>query len=275
MTRSRDKLAAMDIVDTHCHACLSWYEPAEMLVHQMDAAGVRCACLVQIKGQFDNGYQSEVVRRHPGRFVSVVHVDAARADAEATLERLVAEGARGLRLLPGDRSPGRDPLAIWKRAAALGIPVTTGGDLKELASSEFEALIRGVPGLTLVIEHLGSGNKPDGEAAPYPLRTRVFDLSRHPNVHIKFHGLGEFATRAMPVTEPFPFVRPVPPLLDMALERFGADRMMWGSDYPPVSSREGYGNALRLCRDHLTRYGQDVLARAFAGTARRLYRIER
>lgn len=263
----------MDIVDTHCHACLSWYEPAEMLAAQMEAAGVRWACLVQIKGQFDNSYQSEVVRRYPGRFVSVVHLDAARSDAEATLERLVAEGARGLRLLPGDRSPAGDPLAIWKRAAALGIPVTTGGNARELASPQFEALVRGIPDLTLVIEHLGSDNKPDGEAAPYPLRMRVFDLARYPNVHMKFHGLGEFAQRAMPVTEPFPFVRPVPPLLDMALERFGPGRMMWGSDYPPVSSREGYGNALRLSRQHLAGYGEDVVEAAFGGTARRLYRI--
>ena len=266
-------LAAMDIVDTHCHACLSWYEPVEMLVAQMDGAGVSHACLVQIKGQYDNGYQTEAARRYAGRFVSVVHVDAADSRAEAELERLAADGARGLRLLPSDRSPGRDPLAIWKRAAALGLPVTTGGSVQELAAPELEAIIRGIPGLTLILEHLGSGNRPDGEAAPYPLRSRVFDLSRFPNVCMKFHGLGEFATRAMPVTEPFPFVRPVPPLLDMAFERFGPDRLMWGSDYPPVSSREGYGNALRLSREHFARYGDEAAARAFGGTARRLYRI--
>ena len=35
----------------------------------------------------------------------------------------------------------------------------------------------------------------------------------------------------------------------MAYERFGPGRMMWGSDYPPVSAREGYRNALRLALD--------------------------
>jgi L-fuconolactonase len=59
----------------------------------------------------------------------------------------------------------------------------------------------------------------------------------------------------------------------MAVERFGPDRMMWGSDYPPVSSREGYGNALRLSRDHLSRLGEEALAQLFGGTASRLYRI--
>ncbi len=264
----------MDIVDTHCHACLSWYEPAEMLVRQMDANGVRFACLVQIKGQYDNGYQADVVRRYPGRFVSVVHLDAARPDAEAELERLAAEGARGLRLLPGDRSPGRDPLAIWKRAAALRLPVSTGGGgAEELLSSGLETVVRSIPDLTVIVEHLGSGNRPDGEAPPWPLRKRVYDLARYPNVCIKLHGLGEFAARAMPVAEPFPFVRPVPPLLDMALERFGPKRMMWGSDYPPVSSREGYGNALRLPREHLSPCGAEAVAELFGGTAMRIYRI--
>jgi L-fuconolactonase len=263
----------MDIVDTHCHACLSWYEPAEMLVHQMDAAGVRFACLVQIKGQYDNRYQDQVIRRYPGRFVSVVHLDAAAADGEKELERMAAAGARGVRLLPGDRSPGPDPLAIWKRAAALGLPVTTGGEAQELLSSGIEDIVKVIPDLVLVIEHLGSVNKPDGEKAPYPLRTRVYDLARYPNVLMKFHGLGEFCDRNMPVREPFPFEGKVLPLLDMAVERFGAERMMWGSDYPPVSSREGYRNALKLPWDHLGRYGSDAVSLMFGGTARRLYRI--
>jgi L-fuconolactonase len=49
---------------------------------------------------------------------------------------------------------------------------------------------------------------------------------------------------------------------------------MWGSDYPPVSGREGYGSALRLPREHLARYGEEALAQAFGGTACRVYGIE-
>ena len=74
----------------------------------------------------------------------------------------------------------------------------------------------------------------------------MFDLARFPNAYVKIHGLGEFSQRAMPPTEPFPFVEPIAPLIEMAYEAFGASRMMWGSDYPPVSMREGYGNALPL-----------------------------
>ena len=36
----------------------------------------------------------------------------------------------------------------------------------------------------------------------------------------------------------------------MAYDAFGPRRMMWGSDYPPVSGREGYRNALRGIVEH-------------------------
>ena len=32
----------------------------------------------------------------------------------------------------------------------------------------------------------------------------------------------------------------------MAIEAFDANRLMWGSDFPPSAGREGYGNALQL-----------------------------
>ena len=36
----------------------------------------------------------------------------------------------------------------------------------------------------------------------------------------------------------------------MAYDAFGPRRMMWGSDYPPVSGREGYRNALQGVMGH-------------------------
>jgi len=44
----------MLIVDTHCHALPHWFEPVEVLLHQMHANGVEKALLVQVRGQFDN-----------------------------------------------------------------------------------------------------------------------------------------------------------------------------------------------------------------------------
>ncbi|HEX5502959.1 MAG TPA: amidohydrolase family protein [Thermomicrobiales bacterium] len=260
----------MVVIDSHCHASPVWYEPVESLLAEMERNGVDHAVLIQMQGQFDNEYQFECVRRYPGRFASVVVVDVARPDAPETLARLAEHGAGGLRLKAADRSPGADPLAIWRAAARRGLPVSCLGSSADFAADEFARLVEALPELRVVVEHLGSANRPDADGAQRALRRRVFDLARYPNVFIKIHGLGEFCERALPVTAPFPFREPVPPLLAEAHATFGARRMMWGSDFPPVSGREGYQNALRLPRERLARLpgvSADDLDLIFGGTA--------
>lgn len=261
----------MRIVDSHCHAALGWYEPIEVLLAQMDRNEVELAALIQINGQTDNSYQSECVRRYPDRLRSVVILDTTRPEATAELERLVAEGATGIRLRPGVRSPGDDPLAIWRKASELGITVSCGGARDDFLAPAFADVFEALPTLPIVIEHLGAANRPDGLGDPPPGEPSVFDLARYPNAYIKIHGLGEFARRAMPVREPFPFVEPIPPLLNLAHQAFGANRMMWGSDYPPVSGREGYGNALRFTMERFADTSEDERASIFGGVAGRLF----
>src|SRR5215212_189887 len=98
----------MPIVDSHTHVATSWYEPIETLLYEMDRNGVDQAALIQMRGQTDNSYQAECVRRYPGRFASVGIVDAQRPDAERALERLAEEGASGVRFHLPLRSPGED-----------------------------------------------------------------------------------------------------------------------------------------------------------------------
>ena len=59
-----------------------------------------------------------------------------------------------------------------------------------------------------------------------------------------------------------------------ALEAFGADRIMWGSDFPVVSSREGYDNSLRLPLAYFARLSEDERDAIFGGTAMRVWRFE-
>jgi L-fuconolactonase len=76
------------------------------------------------------------------------------------------------------------------------------------------------------------------------------------------------------MTNPFPFHGRVIPILDMALEAFGPERMMWGSDWPPVSRREGYGNALRFPMQHLSSLSEGEKSLLFGGVAQRVYNLE-
>jgi L-fuconolactonase len=264
----------MVVVDTHCHASLDWYEPIETLLYEMDSNGVDHAVLVQINGQFDNAYQFECVRRYPGRFANVVLVDTDRPDAPQQLEQLAERGASGVRLRPTTRSPGDDPLAIWRTADQLGLTVSCGGDGAGFASAEFAETIQALPALRVVIEHLGSVSRRDLDDVQQARRRAVFGLARFPNTCIKVTGLGEFSERAMPVPGGFPFVQPIPPLLEEAYAAFGPSRMMWGSDFPPVAGREGYRLALNLTRDQFAAKSEADREQIFGQTALAVFKLK-
>lgn len=254
----------MTIVDTHCHALPHWFEPVEVLLHQMNANDIEKAALIQVRGQFDNRYILECVRRFPGRFCAVVIVDTERPDAPETLERWVREGAVGVRLGPTVRSPGSDPLAIWRQAAELGIPVSSLGSSDGFTSPHFEQVVRELPSLPVIIEHLGGIGR--DEAPPYPTFRKILALARYPNTYIKVHGLGEICHRPIPFPQPMGFQN-IPPFMEMTYDAFGASRVMWGSDFPPVAGREGYRNALRWTMEHIPFRSEDDKAWVFGKTA--------
>ena len=60
----------------------------------------------------------------------------------------------------------------------------------------------------------------------------------------------------------------------MAYEAFGPRRMMWGSDYPPVSGREGYRNALRGVSEHPVFDSQDDREWVLGKTAVSVFKFE-
>jgi len=268
----------MTIVDTHCHAGINWFEPVEMLLSQMDLNGVDKAVLIQHRGNYDNRYLLECMQRFPGRFAVVVGVDPSQPDAVATLEGLAQEsGVVGLRIRPNDRSPGGDPLAIWRKAGELGLVISCFSvDVDHVAAPEFRRLVEELPNCTIVLEHLAGVHRhisPDSVTPPYTAYQAALKLAKFPNTYIKFGGLGKFCIRPPRLQSQFGFEE-VLPMLEMACEAFGPRRMMWGSDFPPVSGREGYGNALQGPMNHSAFGGQMDREWAFGKTALSVWKLD-
>ncbi len=255
----------MIIVDTHCHAGVEKYEPLEVLLYQMHRTGVDKATIVQHLGQYDNRYLLEGAKRFPGRFAIIGMVDVTKPDAPKTLERWAKEGLQGIRFRASWRSPGRDPLAIWKKATELGLVVSCLGDEAELAAPEFQKVVKSLPRLKIVIEHIGRAGR--DEKPPYTAFKKVLKIAELPNTYMKIPGYGEICV------PPFPF-KDAPPFMEMALKAFGARRLMWGSDWPPVVMREGYGNALRFCMQNFPAKDADK-EWVFGKTALSLFKFEK
>lgn len=267
----------MVLIDSHCHASPQWFEPVEPLVCQMDLNGVQRGVLTQVLGQFDNSYHEVCMQRFPGRFASVGAVDAARADAAELVRHWAGRGMAGLRLRPEARSAGGDPLAAWRAASDCGLVISCGGASANLLSDDFAALVRAFPQMTFLLEQLGGWTRPDCDRTPETW-SGILALSRFANVSLKLPTLGQVAPRAIgqPLAPDGPDIAPVidpakGAVLLEALDRFGADRLLWGSDYPVVSSREGYANALTWTRAVFAGRPSGEVEAIFGGNAERLF----
>jgi L-fuconolactonase len=117
------------------------------------------------------------------------------------------------------------------------------------------------PALSIVIDHaakpaIGSAQ---GFADWYP---RIARLAGRGNVMCKLSGLltecGEAPAEA------------IEPYVAAILELFGADRVMWGSDWPVLNAASSYGAWLDMARSLVPRGDHDAV---FAGTASRVYMI--
>ena len=231
------------IIDTHCHAGENWFEPVELLLHQMELNGVSRAVLVQHGGFYDNNYLLDAAAKHPGRFSIVVLVDEDSPTASNDLEMWSERGAKGVRLRPN--SPSR----IWRTAAELDMVVSCRAET--LNPVKLSEVISDLPStIPVVVEHFMGARPEDADTKDGYKRIRSFlKIAEFPNVYVKLGGLGEISRRPKVLDSKFRFEF-TPPIVEMILEAFGPSRAMWGSDYPPVSNREGYRNALHGIMDH-------------------------
>ena len=231
----------MITVDTHCHVGLNWFEPVESLLFQMDSNGVDKAVLIQHRGSYDNSYILDCVTRFPARFVAIVLVDSVKQESLNQLEEAVKLGATGVRLEPGDSN------LIWEKAAQMDLVVSCQGEVTEFGTDIFRDKIKELPSLKIVLEHLGGVNK--NEPYPYNSFAKMVKLADLENVYLKVPGLGEIASRPRILEKDFQ-LKDVPPFIEMSIEAFGTNHLMWGSDFPAVSNREGYRNAKETIANH-------------------------
>ena len=252
----------MIIVDTHCHIGLHKYEPVESLLYHMKTSGVDRAVFIQYAGNSDNQYMLDSMAAQPGKFQAAMIVDP--TDDGTAMRQWADRGIIGIRLPANSRADCADLLAQWRTAADLNLIVSAPSNPQSLLSDEFAEVIREFPTLSIVIEHLaGIG---EGQQPPYDTFKKILELAEHPNLSIKLPGFGEIC----PVPLPFD---PIPPLADMAIEAFGPQRVMWGSDYPPVSRREGYDNSLKVPMDYLSDLSAEDREWIFGKTALKIWRF--
>ena len=233
-----------------------WYRDdpcsVERLVDLMDEAGVDAAVLVQAVSAYgyDNRYCADAARRFPDRCTSVACVRTSAVDAADVARGLIEdEGMRGVRWMALHGESLGEPEALWGTIARLHAPalVTILGDrLEELAET-----IPSLPAVPVALDHCGFADFSRGVP---PALTALAEL---PTLHLKIstNVLDLMARHGDP-----------PEMVAELAARFGAERLMWGSDYSQTHDRP-YRELVEQGRAASARLSEDQRAAFLGGTA--------
>ncbi|MFF1635345.1 amidohydrolase family protein [Leifsonia sp. NPDC058248] len=127
------------------------------------------------------------------------------------------------------------------------------------------AIAAELPGLRLVIDHLGT--PPVGAADPEPWRGLMTRLGEHPNVFVKLSGLTTLgpAGRADAAS--------LRPFVDHVLAAFGAERVLYGGDWPVSTLAGPYAETWETTHDLVSQLSAGESLNVFEGAADRAYHL--
>jgi L-fucono-1,5-lactonase len=274
------------VVDAHLHIWdlerseYSWLTPQlgplyatftpEQAQAELAAAGIEWAVLVQAEdSERDTELMLEAAGRHPwiAGVVGWVPLDDPAA-AERGLDRWGAEPRLvGVRHLVHD-DPRDDFLALAPVRTSLGLLAARGipFDVPDAWPRHLAAtadLAAALPDLRVVVDHLGK--PPFGGAGWERWRSTLADVAACPNTVAKVSGL-QVPGRPFTVAE-------VRPAWEVALELFGPERLMWGSDWPLTVLVGGYQQAWDVMSSLVAELSPGEQAHVMSATAAGVYKL--
>jgi L-fuconolactonase len=181
--------------------------------------------------RYDNSYILDASDAHPETFLSVVILDAEDPATPDTVRRWVGEhGLCGLRLFGGRTADGSMPwldspaaLRSWQVIDEAGIVM----ELEVLAQGgggpsipAILALAQRFKNTRIVLDHLLEPEMDEG--AHFGLDERYEQMAGHERIFFKFTSINLDTCREMNI--------PANQLLRRAVDLYGADHVMWGSD---------------------------------------------
>ena len=249
-----------DVVDAHAHVG-PWFnfftpEPsADSMLRVMDRCGVRLAVVsatyaIGVDAVAGNAQVVAMVRQHPGRFAGYAVFNPHAPESLTDVERLLDMPSMvGIKIHPDVQAYAADgPLyaPIWELAARRAAPVLTHTFVDSPFSDPlmFAAIAARWPEVVMLLGH--SGVTGEGH------RRAMQVAGAHRNVYLEL--CGSFTTGHW---------------IRQMVERVGAQRVLYGSDFPFIELRYALGRVV------FAGLPDADLALVLGGNARRILRLPR
>ena len=201
--------------------------------------------------------------------------DLSSADAQQDLDSHSAiERVRGIRHIVGrsateDVATGSDGLLhdpVWLENLASLRDRNLSFDLQLIPQQveKMAAILQRIPDLRVALCHCGSpwDQSPAGLAS---WRDGLRKLAALPNVHCKISGLAMFKHQWS--------IEEIRPIIRTCIEIFGADRCMFGSNFPVDKLHKSYDEIWHAYETLVSDYAVEEQERLFLGTAAEFYRL--
>ena len=122
-----------------------------------------------------------------------------------------------------------------------------------------------VPEVPMILDHIGKPNIKDGVMQPWG--QQMHELARFPNVHCKISGVATEADHKGWSPDQ------LRPYIDIALESFGMDRVMYGGDWPVSTQAIEYTRWIDILEDVLQGVDEADKRKFWRENAVRFYRL--
>jgi predicted TIM-barrel fold metal-dependent hydrolase len=217
----------------------------EMLLELMKANNVARTVIIQvIHYKWDNSFLADVLKQYPQYFKGVARVNPEDPAAPDHLSELMKKpGFHGVRISPSGNESGdwiKGPLMppLWKRCDELKVPMTVLAPVGRIP--DVEKLIAKYPDLTVVIDHMADcpPDQPDQIA-------KLLALEKYPKVVIKVSHTWSLSKEEFPYKDSQTLVKKL-------YDKFGPQRLMWGTDWPICLAKCSYAQTLSMVRDQMS-----------------------
>ena len=126
-------------------------------------------------------------------------------------------------------------------------------------------LARACPDVSFVLDHCGVPDIAAGEFDGW--RANIAQIARLPNVNCKISGVMAYCKSGQATTQT------VRPYIEHCLERFGWNRVVWGSDWPVCNQTTTLSQWVNTSREIVASASETEQRQLFGDNARRIYRL--
>jgi L-fuconolactonase len=255
-------------IDESMQALRRDFTPAD-LRPEIDRAGIDCTIVVQTRQTLEETrWLLQLAGTHAFIAGVVGWVDLQGADLDVQLEELTAEARLiGIRHILQAEPAGFLSSSSFRRGLArverYGLTYDVLVYSRQLP--EVLELVAAFPNQRFVLDHLG---KPDIKGGGFAAWRRHFAaLAGFPHVWCKLSGLvteADWGSWTAGQLQPY---------IETALECFGPERLMLGSDWPVCTLASSYGRTLQTLEEALDGCAAAERASVLGGTAQRLWRL--